>query len=298
MPLVWNSIMHLEAVSSGAQAHHNEDWAGSFSPPGSTDLVIIDGATSVAERDYIDLEHGDVRWFVTRFVAALETAIDAGLGQAEAIDAAASTVDLAFRERGAGQEVPSYAWPIAALSWVRARKSDRGHRLALYCLGDCKVLMRTPDGAIADLDPFVNPQEGIVRAEIARLQAEGVADPAARMERLMPMLRARRTFQNTAPRTNSLCLRPNGGFGARTYTVDAPAGSTVLAMTDGFYRLVDTYGLHTPQSLFALCGEHGLGTALAQLRRHETAAHTGAAATVKRADDASAILWRDDVAGR
>lgn len=293
-----HTIMHLESVSSGAQAHHNEDWAGSFSPPGGTDLVIIDGATSVAERDYIDPELGDVRWFVTRFVAALETAVDAGLGQADAVRAATAAVDREFRERGAGQDVPPYAWPIAAMSWVRADRTGQGHRLALYCLGDCKVLMHTPDGAITDLDPFVNPQEGIVRAEIARLQDEGVADPAARMARLMPMLRARRIFQNTAPRTNSLCLRPNGDFGARTRTVHAAAGSTVLAMTDGFYRLVDTYGLHTPQSLFALCLEHGLQAALAQLRGHEAAAQAAAPATVKRADDASAILWRSDAAGR
>lgn len=112
-----------------------------------------------------------------------------------------------------------------------------------------------------------------------------------RARRGLPILRARRAYQNSVAHTNSLCLRPNGPFGARTVDVDAPAGSIVLGMTDGFYRLVDTYGLHTPASLFALCEERGLQAALDALRRHE-AAQVAAALAVKRADDASAILWR------
>lgn len=284
--------MHIETVSSGATALHNEDWAGSFSTPESIDLVVIDGATSVAGRDYIDPVNGDVVWFVSRVRAALGVAIATGLDQHAAVHAAVDAVYREFSERSAGQQIPLYAWPIAALSWVRARKAGDGYRLDLYCLGDCTFLMCTPQGDIVDLDPFVNPQEAILRAEIAKLQAEGVGDAGARQARLMPMLRARREYQNTVAATNSLCLRPNGAFGARSSGIDAPAGASILGMTDGFYRLVDTYGLHTPASLVSLCAGNGLQAALDQLRRHEAAAQAAASTTVKRADDASAILWR------
>jgi len=284
--------MQFDLVSSGATAHHNEDWVGRFRTVHGYDLVVIDGGTSVADRDYIDPEQGDVVWFVSRFADALGHAIDAGLEQEDATRAAVEATYAAFRERSAGQEVPLYAWPIAALSWVRARPAaGGGARLQLYCLGDCKVLLRTPGGEVRDLDPFVNPQEAVLRDEIAKLIEEGVHDGAARQARLLPILRARREYQNTVANTNSLCLNPNGPFGARTYEVDAPAGSALLGMTDGFYRLVDTYGLHTPESLFALCEEQGLQAALDALRRHE-AAQVAAAIAVKRADDASAILWR------
>lgn len=283
--------MQFETVSSGAQAQHNEDWVGGFRTADGVDLVVIDGGTSVAERDYVDPEHGDVVWFVTRFAAALGAAIDAGLGQHEATHAAIDATYAEFCLRSAGQEVPLHAWPIAAMSWVRARPGADGTRLQLYCLGDCKVLLRTPGGEVRDADPFVNPQEAVLRAEIARLIAEGVVDGAARQARLLPILRARREYQNTVALTNSLCLRPNGAFGARTIELSAPSGSTLLGMTDGFYRLVDTYGLHTPASLFALCEERGLQAALEELRRHE-AAQMAAAMAVKRADDATAILWR------
>lgn len=284
--------MRIEVISRGANVHHNEDWAGSFRTPDTSELVIVDGGSSVADRDYIDPLEGDVVWFVKQFAAALGPAIEAGSSQQEAVHAAAAQAYRAFLAHGAAHEMPLHAWPIAALSWVRTRDLEHGHQLDLFCLGDCKVLLRRPDGAVLDLDPFVNPQEAILRAEIERLQREGIGDAADRRLHLTPMLRARREFQNTVAGTNSLCLRPNGPFGARTSTLDAPAGSAILLMTDGFYRLVDTYGLHTPASLFALCMEHGLETALAQLRGHEAAACAAGPAVVKRADDASAILWR------
>jgi len=284
--------MHLEARSSGAKADHNEDWAGAIHTSHGTDLLVLDGATSVADRDYIDPAGGDVCWFVSRFADALGAAIDAGLAQDAAVDQAVAAVYLTFRERAAGQDIPLYAWPIAALSWVRVRPADDGHRLDLYCLGDCTVLMRGPDGVVRDLDPFVNPQETIVRAAVARLTAEGIDDPAARMARLLPMLRERRVFQNTTPGTNSLCLRPNGGFAARRTTIEAPDGASILVMSDGFFRLVDTYHLYTPESLFALCTEYGVRAALERLRSHEAVASSNRAAVVKAADDASAVLWR------
>lgn len=289
-------FMQIDSISDGAKLDHNEDWAGSFRMPAGTELVVIDGGTSVADRDYIAPGEGDVVWFVTRFTAALGRAIDAGLGQQAATHAAVEHVHGEFLARCAGQEIPLYAWPIAALAWVRAQAHGDGHRLELFCLGDCKVLLRRPGGEVLDLDPFVNPQEAILRAEIEKLTREGVYDAAARRVRLTPMLRARRAFQNTVANTNALCLRPNGAFGARTATFEAPAGSAVLVMTDGFYRLVDTYALHTPDSLFALCMEHGLQAALAQLREHEAASQAVAPAVVKRADDASAVLWHSGTA--
>lgn len=283
--------MSIKIVSAGAIATHNEDWTGSFQAPGRTDLVIIDGGTSVADQEYIDSEHGDVVWFVRRFAAALGACVEAGLDQHDAVHAAIDAVFREFVDSTAGRAVPQYAWPIAAMSWVRMTGTEGARRLSLYCLGDCKVLMRSPNGEVRDLDPFVNPQEAILRAAIAGLQAEGVHDAAARQARLLPMLRARREFQNSVEGTNSLCLRPNGLFGARRIAVDASHGAAVLCMTDGFYRLVDTYGLHTPESLFTLCLEHGLQAALAELRDYEAQAQAGASTTVKRADDASAILW-------
>lgn len=279
--------MHPDIVCQGALPHHNEDRVAVFETDGVTDLIVLDGATSVAERNYADAG-GDVAWFVQRFSAALAPAIGAGLDQEAAVHAAIDTVRAEFAALTAGADVPAHAWPIAALTWVRIVD---GRQARLYCLGDCTTLLGLPGGAVRDLDPYVNPQEAVLAAEIARLRAAGLDDPAARHAALLPMLRERRAQQNAMAAPTILCLHPRGPFAARRCTADLPDGAALLSMTDGFYRLVDPYGLLTPQALMALCVRDGVAAALARLREYEALASVGT--TVKRADDASAVLWRD-----
>ncbi|QGZ38463.1 protein phosphatase 2C-like protein [Pseudoduganella flava] len=277
--------MQPDVVCQGALPHHNEDHIAVFETAGVTDLIVLDGATSVADRNYADAA-GDVAWFVRRFSAALGPAIKAGLDQHAAVHAAIGTVRTEFAALTAGSDVPAHAWPIAALTWIRIA----GRQARLYCLGDCKTLLGLPDGAVRDLDPYVNPQEAVLAAEIARLNAAGFDDPAARHAALLPMLRARREQQNAMAAPTILCLHPQGPFAARRDAIDLPGGAVILGMTDGFYRLVDPYDLLTPAALMGLCVNEGLAAALARLRAYEAGASAGA--TVKRADDASAVLWR------
>jgi hypothetical protein len=62
-------------------------------------------------------------------------------------------------------------------------------------------------------------------------------------------------------------------------------------MTDGFYRLVDTYGLYTDSTLMEACLKRGLSAQLDELRTYEAASNATGACSVKAADDASAALW-------
>jgi hypothetical protein len=235
-----------------------------------------------------------VAWFVRRFSAAFGEALAARTPQEQAVRTALESVRSAFQWHTAGQAVPVYAWPIAAMTWVRILPGRGVSELILYCLGDCKALLRRPDGSVQDLDPWLNPQEAVLQDAIARLAAEGISDPALRRERLLPMLRRRREEQNTAPMPQSLCLAPAGPFGARRYSVQAEPGSVLLVMTDGFYRLVDPYRLHTDASLAQACVSDGLDAMLGRLRAHEHAAGAGTGMAVKQADDASAVAWGFD----
>lgn len=146
------------------------------------------------------------------------------------------------------------------------------------------------DGAALDLDPYVNPHEGVLREAIAHLGLEGVSDPALRRARLLPMLRARREFRHGASQPDVLCLAPRGPFQARAAALRLPRDAAVLAMTDGFYRLVDSYGLYTIEALARQCRSRGLAALMDELRAFE-AARAGGALAVKSADDASALLW-------
>ena len=283
--------MKIAHISAGATLHRNDDHVAVFGHAGVTDILVIDGGTSVAERDYLDPVHGDVTWFVHAFTSALEQELAPGRSQHECVHAAVDLVRARFEQMLEQGEMPLHAWPIAALTWLRINEQAGGQRATLYSLGDCKSLLRTAAGDCVDLDPFVNPQDAVLQAEIAKLRAAGFIDPEQRRERMLPMLRARREFQNEQTAPTVLCLRPNGAFQARVQSVDLEPGSSLLTMTDGFYRMVDPYGCYTDGELVDACLEQGLAAMLDELRTYEAVAGGTGARAVKAADDASAAIW-------
>lgn len=279
--------MKIEQISAAAGGRENEDLVAVFRGERRTDIVVIDGGTALAERDYLGAGVGDVVWFVRSFAAALGAAAGAAASQEQCVSAAIEALRPQFLARAGA--MPLYAYPIAAMTWVRVTPGAGAAALEMYCLGDCKSLLRLPEGGIVDLDPYTNAQEGVLQREIGRLASEGVTDPAARLQRLMPMLRNRREQQNTAAAPQVLCPLPRGRFDARSYRLEAAPGSMLLAMTDGFSRIFDTYGLRSAQGLADLCLRDGLAPALAELRGFEAARRGSAGQSVKGADDASAL---------
>jgi hypothetical protein len=289
--------MKIKKISSGAGSGHNEDLIAIYETGDLTDIVIVDGGTSVAERDFIDSESGDVVWFARNFSLALEKTISPDRSQAESVWLAIKQLHAVFRQKTSAVSVPPYAYPIAAMTWVRIIESEDCVILKIYCLGDCKAFLLKADKSVVDLDPYMNPQESILREEIIRLAEEGVIDGAARKERLMPMLRARREFLNTTDAPSVLCLAPNGPFDAREHTVQMGADAMLLAMTDGFYRIVDTYQLRTIEDLAALCLKGDLESVVKELREYEMTSLGSASLSVKSSDDASAVTWRSGQGG-
>ena len=283
-------LMKFEHLSAGASPGRNDDHIAVFESPSHADIIVIDGGTSVAGCDYIDEAQGDVAWFVHAFTAALAPLIQRGASQHDCVQQAIATVRVSFNELGAGSEVPAYAWPIAALTWIRIASGDSAAQATLYSLGDCITLLRTASGHCIDLDPFINPQDAVLQDAIAALHAEGILDPVQRRERMLPMLRARRTFQNTAPAPTVLCLFPNGPFQPRMHRFALEPNARLLVMTDGFYRLVDPYELYTDDGLVGACIERGLRAQLDELRNFEASGTASGVREVKAADDASAVL--------
>ena len=289
-PRITISDMDIQSISAGASAGNNEDLVAVFRGDGVTDIVVIDGGTSVANENYLDRERGDVVWFVAHFTRALEQAIHKDRPQHDSVALALRNLRAVFLGQAGAPAMPLYAYPIAAMTWLRLRQGDAGMAVQAYCLGDCKAFLQGADESVQDLDPYVNPQELVLQSELARLAAEGVAGIDERRARLMPMLRARREFLNTAAAPTVLCLDPRGPLMAREHSAPVPRGSTLLAMTDGFYRIVDTYGMHTVEELAALCRAQGLEAMMQQLRAFEAGKLGSSSLSVKRADDASAVM--------
>ncbi|MFK3737454.1 hypothetical protein [Massilia sp. TN1-12] len=289
--------MRYSLVTSAGKGHINEDLVTVHERDGVLDIIVMDGATPLSAQRHVRAGASDPSWFVQQFAADLAAVLHRTGSQESLVAQALVGTRAAYRAVAAATNVPPHDWPVATLAWVRARRgrAQGGRtapaRLELYCLGDSKILLQDAAG-VRDLDPFDNPVEREVQAAVAALVAEGVTDAAARWERLLPMLQARRHDQNTASHPQVLCLAPRGPFAARIHALDAPAQGQLLAMTDGFYRLVDTYGLYDDAALAAACRERGLDALVDDLRAFEAGAVAAAGLTAKRADDASAVAWR------
>lgn len=282
--------MLISSITSAGGSAPNEDLIAVVEHDGVTDILVLDGATSVADTNYIDSVGGDVAWFVAQFCVALKQVLAPGRSQHDSVAMALQGLNALFTETTAGTDIPAYAHPIAALTWLRITQADGAPMLQAYCVGDCKAFIRAADGSVVDIDPFVNPQEQLLQGEMARLRAQGIVDAAARKAALMPMLRERRVAQNASPAPTVLCLAPRGALAAREYTLALAPTACVLAMTDGFHRLVDTYHLHTVEELASLCVHEGLAAVHQRLRAFEAQQGASHGLSVKRADDAAAVM--------
>lgn len=285
--------MRYSLVSSAGNGRVNEDLVAVHEGNGCTDIIVMDGATPLTAQRWIGAGASDPAWFVRQFAADLGAVLHRAGSQESLVAQALVGTRAAHRAVAAATPAAPQDWPVATLSWVRVRHA-RGNEpavLELYCLGDSKILLAA-GGAVVDLDPFDNPAEQDVQAAVAALVAQGVDDAAQRWQRLLPMLQARRHAQNTAPHPQVLCLEPRGPFAARIHRLEAPLEGLLLAMTDGFYRLVDTYGIYDDAGLAAATLERGLDALVDELRGFEAGAVAAAGITAKRADDASAVAWR------
>jgi hypothetical protein len=284
-------LIQISTVSDGAHLHRNDDLVEVFRHGASVaDVIVMDGATSIADHDSIDQEAGDVAWFVAAFAAALGRLADPGVNQQDSIVLALERVRRDLAARLDLSCIPRYAHPLAAMTWLRMTDAGDSVHVQAYALGDCKLFVLDAQQQAHDLDSYHNPQEGILKEAIGALRKEGICDAGAIREKLLPMLRARRQFQNTNPAPDILCLDPQGPFAGRTQAFEIGKDSALVVMTDGLYRLVDTYGVCSNSELVSQCAGQGLDAVLRQLRDFERANLASGHLSVKKSDDASAAV--------
>ena len=287
-----HSLMKIVHVSDAAGAKSNEDLVAVYlHNAGIVDILIFDGASSVSEKNYFDTLVGDAAWFVSSFAALLKEVVAPGFSQHDSIKLALAHFQRDVQANFNLAQIPAYAYPIAALTWARIIEGGVDAAVQIYALGDCKVFVSNAAGEVRDIDPYENAQEDILKAAIAQLKAQGIEDKAQVFAALLPMLRERRAFQNMHAAPTILCMYPQGEFEARQYAFDMEGQSQLLAMTDGFYRLVDTYGLYSMDGLVRRCAETELDTLLQELRQFEQDNLASGAHSVKKSDDASAVRY-------
>jgi hypothetical protein len=176
------------------------------------------------------------------------------------------------------KDAPKASYPTAAATWVRAK----GGKVEGATLGDSIAIVRTPAAQVTVFGEAGKPAEEQTRAK--RVMAM-TAD-----ERLK-WLRDVRAIHNTEKGYWVFGVQPEAARHAVYQSADAPSGTRVLAMTDGFYRLVSPYGLYTDAQLIEAASAKGLGALLSELRAQEASPEDDAKiGRFKTSDDATALL--------
>ena len=270
----------VEGVCHPPAASNADGWFAD-----SETAVLLDGATPSASISVSPCVN-DTVWLVQRFLELWPTLHAAGAAQR------AELARIALRDELEGWCEKAGATPDEGPFACLAIAHATGAGLELLNMGDLTLLSRAHDGSVRRLGESAVREldhraiEGLVRA-----LAAGVAPHAERLRSIAPELARNRKLRNVLPgyevfEPSVSCL---GRF-QRWVCARADVRSLLL-MSDGFYRLVDTFAVYDDLSLFDAVERRGLAPLLDALRAIEVAdADCVRHPRFKTHDDATA-LW-------
>jgi hypothetical protein len=284
----------------------NADWSSVLPET----VVLLDGAAPVVNEPVSNCDN-DAVWLVRSFPDRLAdqlaearardvtTAVDrAGIESAaldwaevdiaELAEAARSDLEREYAELCRRAGLMPAETPFACLCIVH----DAGERLEILNLGDLTTIVRGRDDRLQKLgENAVRELDRQAVELLARELAAGVEPHSARHARIRPTLLANRALRNRLAGYDVLDVRSS--CRGRFERLSCPRGEIrdLLLMSDGFYRLVDTFGRYTDTSLFEAAERRGLDALLEELRTlEEDDPECTAHLRFKRHDDATA-LW-------
>jgi hypothetical protein len=275
----------IDSVSEAGKAV-NEDRAAA-----STRAAwILDGATGLSPQRLFP-GPSDPAWFAATadaLLARLTRESDDGMVQlrrlvAELHEACAAAALLPLADTEI--ELPSASLAVAQLV---------GDEIALLMLGDCKLLLRRHDGRVEAFDhSSVAPFDAKVVEALRAIQAGGETELSRITPRLTPLIRENRLWKNRPDGYGVLTADPASLAFAETARRPAADVTHLLLATDGFYRLVDIYGMLTAGELMQAALERGLTPLHSELRRLEDSdPECIAFPHLKARDDATAVVVR------
>jgi hypothetical protein len=263
----------------------NEDGGGS----GVHFAWLLDGATGLPQQRLLPGD-SDAEWLVSESCSFLErlTGGSPAAHHLGALSAFLSSRFQAARVRAPSpdrlEELPSASLAFAAIE---------GQLLEIANIGDCRTLVRFPEGATRQFgDSPVSALDAQVLRRLVELQrSDPHASYGALRARLAPLIRRNRLLKNQPNGYGVLEPRDSWLQNVQYFEAGAPPGTHVLMVSDGFYRLVDHYHLYDDESLLAAALDDGLEVLARRLRQVEDEdPECRAHPRLKPRDDASALL--------
>jgi hypothetical protein len=177
------------------------------------------------------------------------------------------------------RDAPLSSSPTAAATWVRVASG----KLEAATLGDSIAILRTPEGVVTVLGEPGKPGDEQARARTIMQRTEA--------ERLK-WLQDTRAIHNTPNGYWVFGVQPEAAAHIVHQTAEAPPGSHLLIMSDGYYRLVSPYGRYSDAQLIGAAIARGLPALMSELRAMESRPEDDAAlGRFKTSDDATALLF-------
>jgi len=283
--------MRVTAVVSqaGLGAADNDDCAGFALTAAGLYAWVIDGATSVAERDWLGAGRGDVAWYSNALSEALRAAAADGLApralHAAAVRALAS--DYRGRLEAARATPPLHARPMAALTLLRVAEG----RAELFHLGDCAAFALA-GGGVRRLSAAEKRDTAVEsRGRIEAVQRTVGFAPKAIWEDRLPALRRERDAQLSQPVLNVSTPDVTASFGGHEASLDLAGATALVLMSDGYERFAETYDLGDAATMIRRTVAEGPERLLAELRGFEAAdADCRRAPRLKPSDDATCLV--------
>ncbi len=271
----------LDSLSHGPKPP-NEDAHGATAHA----AWVIDGATGVTLGPDI-LAPSGAAWLAAELSQALQEVAPSR----PPLPALLTAVDRAIAERferaiDPGLTLDAPDLPTGCLGLARLEEG----RLSLSAIGDVSLLHRGADGNVTVLsDPAVEAFGEATLDALRRAMRERPDEdpwPTLRLQ-----IRENRRMANRPGGYRVVHPRRPWADLVTTTHVEPRAGDVLLLATDGFFRLVDHFGMHDPQDLVATALSAGLSPMLERLREAERGDPRGERALrVKMHDDATAVL--------
>lgn len=268
------------AVTHGSGAINEDGW-GCF---GAADDVsaawIFDGVTGINTRNHLP-GGSDAAWLVAKAQTHLLEIAGANLPLADILATLVHRLIADWAAVAPGLDLPADYDPPAACLILAKRYGASWQALRL---GDSCLLSRSGETHTVLAASPNNAFDQWLSSEARKRRDEGVLDIKALMAGFRPQLKAARALRNK-PGGYSI-LEADTAALAYAEFLDLGRPSQLLLCTDGYYRAVDHYGLHTDQSLL----DSPVDEVLAALRAAEAAdPDCRKHPRFKPADDATAV---------
>jgi len=287
--------MPFEVVARASRAGGgaNEDAVG-FAEHGSGFFFqqaawVLDGATGVAEREYVPGAPTDAAWLVDALSAEMAEADTSVLSSLQYFTRVIDRVAARYRALVPDyRKVPRHARPSAAVVWLRANPGWIEFRHQ----GDCVAVVKQ-GATVKCLGTVDRTGSGDTLGDMLQARAAPAGEDGAPPPDLMAELRRRRDRLNRPDGYWMLGIDRRAAEAMVFGVFRALPGTRILLCSDGYWRLVDHFRRYDAAGLLEASFAHGPDTLLDELRALEAAdPECRAVPRVKPMDDATALILR------